>query len=108
MSKIYYRPIISNQSVDSDGVYKLADGWAHFSAVEVLSRERIIEIMPAKDLPTNVLRTLTKKRPDLLNLSFSKPHIMGILNMTPDSFSDGGKFNTKGKGLKQAINLFKS
>ena len=32
---------------------------------------------------------------------------MGILNLTPDSFSDGGKFNTKKTGLKQAFNLFK-
>ena len=25
---------------------------------------------------------------------------MGILNLTPDSFSDGGKFNKKDKGYK--------
>ena len=27
-------------------------------------------------------------------LDLSQPHVMGILNVTPDSFSDGGKFNT--------------
>ena len=32
---------------------------------------------------------------------------MGILNLTPDSFSDGGKFNNKKTGIKHAINLFK-
>ena len=26
-------------------------------------------------------------------LNLSEPHIMGILNVTPDSFSDGGRFN---------------
>mgnify|MGYP003664707641 CR=1 FL=1 len=26
-------------------------------------------------------------------LDLSQPHIMGILNVTPDSFSDGGQFN---------------
>ena len=31
---------------------------------------------------------------------------MGILNLTPDSFSDGGKFNKKKVGLKHAIDLF--
>ena len=31
---------------------------------------------------------------------------MGVLNLTPDSFSDGGKFNTKKKGIKQAFHLF--
>ncbi len=32
---------------------------------------------------------------------------MGILNLTPDSFSDGGKFNKKNLGYKQAVTLFK-
>jgi len=32
---------------------------------------------------------------------------MGVLNLTPDSFSDGGKFNKKKAGLKHAKNLFK-
>ncbi len=28
-----------------------------------------------------------------LSLSLERPHVMGILNVTPDSFSDGGNFN---------------
>lgn len=35
----------------------------------------------------------------LLNLE--KPQVMGILNLTPDSFSDGGKFNTVPAALAQ-------
>ncbi len=34
-------------------------------------------------------------------LDFSFPKIMGILNITPDSFYDGGKYNSKDKILKQ-------
>ena len=33
--------------------------------------------------------------------------IMGIINVTPDSFSDGGKFNTPKKALAQAIRMEK-
>jgi len=32
---------------------------------------------------------------------------MGILNMTPDSFSDGGRFNKKRRGINHATSLFK-
>ena len=32
-------------------------------------------------------------------------HIMGILNVTPDSFSDGGKYNDVDKALLQAIRM---
>ena len=28
-------------------------------------------------------------------LTAKQPLIMGVLNLTPDSFSDGGKFNSK-------------
>ncbi|MGE8528596.1 dihydropteroate synthase [Chryseobacterium rhizosphaerae] len=33
------------------------------------------------------------------------PKIMGILNLTPDSFSDGGRFNTEKSALEQAGKL---
>ena len=33
---------------------------------------------------------------------------MGVLNLTPDSFSDGGKFNSKKKGTKHALEMFQS
>ena len=33
---------------------------------------------------------------------------MGVLNLTPDSFSDGGKFNNKNKGVKHAIQMFEA
>ncbi|WP_309995921.1 dihydropteroate synthase [Chryseobacterium sp. 2987] len=35
------------------------------------------------------------------------PKIMGILNLTPDSFSDGGKFNSEETALKQTEKLLK-
>jgi len=33
--------------------------------------------------------------------SFNKPLIMGIVNMTPDSFFDGGKYNSNDKAIKK-------
>ena len=33
---------------------------------------------------------------------------MGVLNLTPDSFSDGGKFNNNNKGIKHAIQMIKA
>ena len=34
--------------------------------------------------------------------------LMGVLNMTPDSFSDGGKFNDNKKALSQIIKMIDS
>ena len=36
------------------------------------------------------------------SLDLSRPHVMAILNVTPDSFSDGGKFNSLDLALAQA------
>lgn len=40
-------------------------------------------------------------------IDLSTPKIMGILNLTPDSFSDGGKFNDEKSALLQAEKMIK-
>lgn len=39
------------------------------------------------------------------NLDLSRPLVMGILNVTPDSFSDGGRFIARDSALRQAEQL---
>lgn len=39
---------------------------------------------------------------DDLKLSFSRSLVMGVLNVTPDSFSDGGRFLDAGKAIRHA------
>lgn len=39
------------------------------------------------------------------NLDLNYPHVMGILNVTPDSFSDGGQFNSAKKALIHAAEM---
>ena len=92
MSKTYYRPIVCNMALATEGAFRLADGWAFFDKVEVINRNEKSKIISAKNIPYEILKKLTGKRSNLLNLSFSLPHVMGILNVTPDSFSDGGLF----------------
>ena len=38
-------------------------------------------------------------------LDISRPHIMGIVNVTPDSFSDGGKHNSVQQAVEHALKL---
>jgi dihydropteroate synthase len=88
-----------------------------FNEIEIISRKKnkIIKIKEISKLPNNLrekvnndLKIIIKKKKNFSNLDFKKiPNIMGILNLTPDSFSDGGKFNKKNKGLNHAKNLFK-
>ena len=41
-----------------------------------------------------------------ISLDLSKPHIMGILNVTPDSFSDGGLHNNVEQAIKHPLHMF--
>ena len=87
-----------------------------FSQIEIITRnsKKRIDLKDIKKLPRLLrekinqdLKTIIKKNNNFSNLNFRKiPNIMGILNLTPDSFSDGGKFNKKKAGLKHAFNLF--
>jgi dihydropteroate synthase len=88
-----------------------------FDQIEIISRnsKKLINIKDIKKL-SNILKKkinkdleiITKKNKNFSNLNFKKnPNIMGILNLTPDSFSDGGKFNKKNSGYNYALNLFK-
>ena len=40
-------------------------------------------------------------------VDLSVPKIMGILNLTPDSFSDGGKFNNEKSALQHTEKMLK-
>ena len=34
-----------------------------------------------------------------------RTHVMGVINVTPDSFSDGGRFFEKGRAVEQGLQL---
>ena len=48
------------------------------------------------------LKNITHERKSILGLKFDEPMIMGALNITPDSFSDGGLFFEETKAYDQA------
>jgi dihydropteroate synthase len=87
-----------------------------FNKIEIISRDsrKLISLKDIKKLPkflkkkvNDDLKTIVKKNKNFSNLNFKKiPNIMGILNLTPDSFSDGGIFNKNNKGLVHVKKLF--
>lgn len=88
----YIRPIpIVDAAAPADAL-PLAGGWCRFSHVEILRRDAPSEVRPASSLTDAQRDLLTAPRPDFAGLSMDRPRIMGILNVTPDSFSDGGLF----------------
>lgn len=87
------------------GALPLAGGRCWFDRVELIARGCPPRHLPAADLPAEMRDILTAPRPDLAGLALDRPRVMGILNVTPDSFSDGGRFLAPEAALEQARRL---
>ncbi|MCV2875162.1 dihydropteroate synthase [Rhodobacteraceae bacterium XHP0102] len=98
----YYRPIPIIGSAQSQGALPLAGGWCHFTQVERLTRNGTREVLQAQELPDSWRADLTTPRGHFASVPMSRPSLMGILNLTPDSFSDGGRHNQGDAALAQA------
>ena len=87
-----------------------------FDHLEIISRrsKKKISIKKINSLPKLLrkqinldLKNILSKKKNFANLNLQKiPNIMGVLNLTPDSFSDGGKFNSKKRGINHALKMF--
>jgi dihydropteroate synthase len=56
------------------------------------------------DLAAAIAR-LTLARPPFAGLSLDRPRIMGVVNVTPDSFSDGGDFADAGRAIEHGFSM---
>jgi len=99
---LYYRPIPRTDPARPKGALTLAGGWCWFDTVEVLARDTAPRLMSARDLPDDTMTRLTRPRAPVASLDMTAPQIMGILNVTPDSFSDGGQHFDPGQALAHA------
>jgi dihydropteroate synthase len=112
MDRLYLRPTgFTEAPLGKDGALQLAGGLCWFSAVEVISfdsartgqmlvpverLDAFLDALPENqrhDAAVTLARLTTPRAPSNLKtstLSLDQPHVMAILNVTPDSFSDGG------------------
>ena len=122
-AETFISPITGSPSEFFDGL-KLAGGWRYFKNLKVLQKKKdnLIEVqMSAQELlkvaKNHSINSLTEaefqidnlvnKRLPFAKLDMSKPHIMGVINITPDSFyksSQNNNFYRLNKNFKEMIN----
>jgi dihydropteroate synthase len=105
--------VVTNKSIPLNGNKDIS-----FDHIEIISRtsKRKISINKINNLAKSLkkmikidLKKIRTKKKSFSNLNFIQiPNIMGVLNLTPDSFSDGGEFNKGNKGLRHALEMFSS
>ena len=114
----YYGKVSKNLVVKKESIPLHQFKEISFDQIEIITRKskKKISIHKIKDLPKTLrnkinfdLNKIKSKKKNFSKFNFQNiPNILGVLNLTPDSFSDGGKFNTKKKGVEQAFHLFNS
>lgn len=88
--RLYLRPIPRWPADAPRGALPLAGGPLVFAEVELIRRGGARRLALASELEPAALAPLTAPRPPLVGLDWSRPRLMGVVNVTPDSFSDGG------------------
>ncbi|SLN30234.1 dihydropteroate synthase [Ruegeria meonggei] len=98
----YFRPLVQHGPACPNGAVFLAGLPLWFTHAERLGRGVKSSIVSVQQIPEEVLNRLTQPRADIAGIKMDRPQIMGILNATPDSFSDGGVHNSVEAALMSA------
>ncbi len=125
LREIYVRPaglmaaIEAQPATEVRGGFRLGAGWLDFTALDILERngasvERRLaglgeffekdwgrRARNAADMFDNIM----SPRARIAGLNLATPRIMGIVNVTPDSFSDGGKLGSTATAVAHAMQL---
>jgi dihydropteroate synthase len=120
-AKLYLRPVgllygaAAQEAVTGGLALPLAGGPIAFTAAELIegalgnSKTRLLtarSLTESYDADLGkVLGRVTAERPPFAGLGLDCPLIMGIVNVTPDSFSDGGLYDTKEEAILHAAEL---
>jgi dihydropteroate synthase len=106
--KVYLRPCgvvwsgVARKAIDEGVALPLAGGPGAFLAAELIEgepgaaktavvRTATLSLIEEPAIAA-LLNNITGRRPGVAGVRFDRPRIMGIVNATPDSFSDGGKY----------------
>jgi dihydropteroate synthase len=109
--------VTAGSAVEAGTALWLAGGPLAFALVEVIVRQpdgRIDRMLgPLTDIvdwapAAGRLNALSRPRRPFAGLSLRRPAIMGVVNVTPDSFSDGGDFFDPANAIAQGTALLQA
>jgi dihydropteroate synthase len=87
------------RAVEASIALPLAGGPLAFASAETIERgegeageRHPVEIATARGFAPDLIESVTRQRAPWAGFDLKRPLIMGVVNVTPDSFSDGGDF----------------
>ena len=104
----YFFPEINYGRRGFEKFHTIYGGTTAFNSFRVIQRNKKPRVISTSEVKEEFLKRFTSKPTSILGLSFEKPAIMGILNVTPDSFYDGEKFFTEKQFVEKGLHLLKT
>lgn len=120
----YIIPIAKNEYEISNGL-KIAGGWRYFDNIRVFQKknnshvEVLISVKEFRNLAKREnkeclrkvdihLENIIRKRPAFSKVDMSSPNIMGVLNLTPDSFYKNSRKSNSVNALRKCKEMLKN
>ena len=103
----YFFPEINYVPGRFEKFYRIQGGTTVFNSFRVIQRNKKPRVISTSEVKEEFLDRFTSKPISMLGLSFETPAVMGILNVTPDSFYDGEKFFTEKQFVEKGLHLLK-
>ncbi|MCY4335625.1 MAG: dihydropteroate synthase [Litoreibacter sp.] len=99
----YYRPLAQTGAFRADDALPLVgSALVWFDRAERIARGAASDIVSVAEIPDDICDALTRPRAEIAGLDMGTPALMGVLNTTPDSFSDGGRFDALDAAVSHA------
>jgi len=123
-AETYIIPVAKNEYEISNGL-KIAGGWRYFDNIRVLQKknntfvEVLISVKELRNLAKREnkeslrkvdthLESIIRKRPPFSKVDMSSPNIMGVLNLTPDSFYKNSRKSNSENALRKCKEMLKN
>ncbi len=102
----YYRPLVRFDIPRPSNALAVAGGSGWFTHAVLHRRDDDSQtIIHIDDVPAEWLANISAPRSNIAGISMDQPRLMGILNVTPDSFSDGGLHSSPARALQHASQM---
>ncbi|MEE8536155.1 MAG: dihydropteroate synthase [Kiloniellales bacterium] len=124
--RLTLRPLGIGAAVEAAGGLSLAGGPLGFTACECVVRDHAVQltrqVVPVSEIPdwatqfgpdaaaeaVDLLQRLSAPRGSFAGLELTRPRVMGVINVTPDSFSDGGERFDGAKAIADGFALWEA
>jgi dihydropteroate synthase len=113
LERNYFTPRGLVHGAAAQALVARGDAWALCGGPAVFALGEVTHVVgetvsSSLSRPTTISSELTSRRAAFAGLDISQPQIMGVLNVTPDSFSDGGKYVSVEAAIAHGVALLEA